>query len=64
MYIVFKRFNVNGDNVNYLKVLKGLLISYLVLNFKKKKVKYFGKVGIGYGLSMYVSIVIYFINIF
>lgn len=63
VYIVFKRFNVNGDNVNHLKALKGLPISYLVSNPKKKKVKYLGKVGIGYGLSMHVSTAIYFINI-
>lgn len=47
---------MNEDNVNHLKALKGLPISYLVSNPKKKKVKYLGKVGIGCGLSMHVSI--------
>ncbi|XP_061171725.1 uncharacterized protein LOC133181207 [Saccostrea echinata] len=50
-----RKFYVNGEDVDHLKALKGLPISYLVSNPMKKKVTHLGEVGIGSGLSTHAS---------
>jgi hypothetical protein len=49
--------------LNQLKALKGLPISYLLKNPKKKKVTHLGEVELGGGLSTHENIKIFFFHI-